>query len=103
MSIPVNEQETLVNFMRSDDYMIVYTSDSTQMTKLDRKVKEYPDTWELIETIRDQENKIVAKKYKAPKKLFSLRNSVKTGKGGNPNAGEALRKWREKKQLEKTE
>ena len=102
MSIPVTEQETVVNFLRSEDYMIIYTSDSTQMTKLDRKVKEHPDTWKLIETIRDRDKNIVGKKYKAPKKLFSWRNETSKRSGSNnPNAGEALRKYREQKKMEK--
>ena len=37
MSIPVNEQETTVSFCRSDNYAVIYTSDSTVMTKLDKK------------------------------------------------------------------
>ena len=81
MSIPINEQETSIQFDRADDRMTVYTSDSTQMTKLDKKVKNYPGTWSLKEEIKDiKELDIVARNisdlqgiefFTALKRLFS--------------------------------
>ena len=95
MSIILQEQETVVNFGRTDDYAIIYTSDSTQMTKLDKKVKENSDVWSVVEEIKDRQGNLVGKKYKAPKKLISFRSTISTRTGGNPNAGEALKKRRE--------
>ena len=94
------EQETVVNFGRQDEDMSVYTSDKTMMTKLDKKVKAYPDTWRLVETIKDMKGEVVGKRYTAPKKLCSLRNNTVTHASnprGNPNAAEALKQWRENK------
>ena len=39
MALPVHEQETNIIFMRNSDMAVIYTSDSTTMTKLDKKVK----------------------------------------------------------------
>lgn len=36
MSIPVNEQETVVQFSRDSDVCSIWTSDTTIMTKLDK-------------------------------------------------------------------
>ena len=96
MSIPTNEQETVINFSRSDETAVVYTSDATVMTKLDKKVKNHPNTWSVIEEIKDMNHQLVAKKYKVNKKMISFRNE-KTTRPSNPNAGEALKRWREEK------
>lgn len=99
MSISVDEQETSINYLRSEKSMIIYTSDSTQMTSLDKKVKNHPDTWSIINVIKDQKGDVVAKEYKAPKQMLTFRNE-KSHRTGNPNAGEGLRKWRENKKKE---
>ena len=36
MALPVHEQETNIIFMRNSDMAVIYTSDSTTMTKLDK-------------------------------------------------------------------
>ena len=77
MNVPVEEQETVVNYSRSGQYAEVYTSDSTVMTKLDRRVKQSSD-WELIKTERFQDGSIAAKVYRCPKKLVSFRGSMST-------------------------
>lgn len=103
MPIPADEQETVVNYSRSDKYMSVYTSDSTQMTKLDKKVKNYPDTWSINEIIKDKDGNVVGKIYSAPKKMLSFRNekNKSDGRVGNPNGTEALKKWREEQRNKK--
>lgn len=102
MSIPKNEQETSVSYGRDDEKMSIYTSDSTVMTKLDKRVKEYPDTWVCVKEIHDMYGDLVAKIYEAPKEMLSFR-SEKSKRTGNPNGGEALRKWREEqKRLKET-
>lgn len=103
--LAVEEQETVINFSRQDKDMSVYTSDKTMMTKLDKKVKNYPDTWSVVEIMKDRNGEIVGKRYTALKKLCSLRNEQnKQGEktAGNPNAAEALKKWRES-QKQKTD
>lgn len=47
-SVSVSEQETNINYMRDEDYAIVYTSDTTQMTRLDKLCKNNPDMYSLI-------------------------------------------------------
>ncbi len=94
MGIPTDEQETTIGYERTGKYLFIYTSDSTQMTLLDKKVSNYPESWQLIEVIKDQSGNVVAKKYRASKNLLTLRNE-KSKRSGNPNAGEALKRWRE--------
>lgn len=99
MSISVDEQETSIGYLRSENCMFIYTSDSTQMTILDKKVANYPESWSTIEIIKDKDGNIVGKKYKANKKLLTFRNE-KSHRTGNPNAGEGLKKWRENRKKE---
>lgn len=102
MSIPMDEQETSIQYDRTGKYMYVYTSDSTQMTILDKKVENHPDTWMLTEEIKDKSGNIVGKKYKADKKMLTFRNE-KGHRTGNSNAGEGLKKWREEQKKKKEE
>lgn len=98
MGVMFEEQETVINIMRTDDYAEIYTSDSTMMTKLDKCVAENPDEWKIIrqDTVL---GKIVAKTYICPKKFISFRKHRSTG--GNMGNIDALKRWRE--QNKKTE
>lgn len=66
MAIPTDEQETVVQYDRNGDTMTIYTSDLTQMTRLD---KIYP---------RHKEHKnggeVVAVEYVTDKGLLSYRS-----------------------------
>ena len=73
MSVALREQETSVNFLREENFMIIYTSDTTMMTKLNRLVSESPE-YTVVEDIFDREHNLVARKYKAPKKLLTFRS-----------------------------
>ena len=42
-SVPVYEQETHISYMRDEQIAKVYTSDTTQMTRYDKLVKQFPD------------------------------------------------------------
>ena len=55
MALPVHEQETNIIFMRNSDMAVIYTSDSTTMTKLDKKVKSVNSEWKLKEIHRLQD------------------------------------------------
>ncbi len=68
----LEEQETVINYGRTDDYLTLWTSDQTVMTKID-KLK----AWELVKT-ETSDGKIYAKEYRAPKKLLSFRSKTKT-------------------------
>jgi hypothetical protein len=47
-TVAVAEQETHVNFMRDEDFATIYTSDTTQMTRLDKLCKTSPEMYSLI-------------------------------------------------------
>lgn len=49
MTVPINEQETHVYYMRDEKFAKVYTSDSTQITRFDKLCKTNPDMYTLIE------------------------------------------------------
>lgn len=46
-SVPIYEQETHISYMRDEDIAKVYTSDTTQMTKFDKRCKDFPDMWKI--------------------------------------------------------
>lgn len=48
-SLSISEQETSVLYMRDEDFATIYTSDTTQMTKLDKLCENSPDYYSLIE------------------------------------------------------
>ena len=48
-SVSLDEQETTINFCRDTDIAAVYTSDTTVMTKLDRKCREFPDVYRVVQ------------------------------------------------------
>lgn len=47
-SVPVYEQETHIFYMRDELFAKVYTSDTTQMTKFDKRCKDFPDMWKCV-------------------------------------------------------
>lgn len=47
-SVPVYEQETHISYMRDEQFAKVHTSDTTQMTKLDKRCKDFPDMWKCV-------------------------------------------------------
>ena len=49
LSVGIEEQETHISYMRDESFAKVYTSDSTQMTRLDKLCKTNPDMYKLIE------------------------------------------------------
>ena len=47
-SVPVYEQETHISYMRDEEFAKVYTSDTTQVTKFDKRCKDFPDMWTCV-------------------------------------------------------
>lgn len=47
-SVPIFEQETHISYMRDEQFAKVYTSDTTQMTKFDKRCKDFPDMWTCV-------------------------------------------------------
>lgn len=67
MFVNLEEQETVINFSRTEDKAILYTSDRTWMTKMDKLVKSNPKMFKVVE-----ENEI-SKRYEFPKSLLTVR------------------------------
>ena len=73
-SIPTQEQETTINFSRTDNTCIVWTSDKTVMTKLDR-LCDTSDNYEVIR-VGKVDGAIVDKEYQIKdKSLISFRSA----------------------------
>lgn len=73
MGISIEEQETVIQFNRTDVGATIYTSDSTMITKLDKMCVSAPENYKLdrTETI---DGKVIAKFYKlADKTRISFR------------------------------
>lgn len=74
MGIPVNEQETVINYQRSGSLASIYTTDSTVITKLNKCVEANPVEWKVTKTHKIQ-GEIVGYTYECPKKYASFRKS----------------------------
>ncbi len=71
MSLSIDEQEIHINASRDEDFAIAYCSDSTWITKFDNLVKKSPDLFKVV-TEND-----VSKTYQFPKRLISIRSTIK--------------------------
>ena len=49
VSVSIDEQETHISYMRDESYAKVYTSDSTQITRLDKLCRTNPNMYKTIE------------------------------------------------------
>ena len=77
--ISPDEQETVIQYNRNDDYMTIYTTDSTVMTKLDKCLES--GNYEVIEEHKLQgSSRIIGKTYKAKKKFLSFRTANRVNK-----------------------
>lgn len=75
--ISLDEQETVIQFNRTDKYATICTSDSTIMTKLDKLCVSAPDNYKLIRT-ETVDGKVVTKFYLlADKTRVSFRREKK--------------------------
>lgn len=91
MSIPTNEQETVIQYDRNGETMTIYTSDSTQMTRLDKIYQRHKE--------HRQAGEVIAVEYVVDKGLLSYRS--KRGKRvltdvEKARLTERLQAWREK-------
>ena len=99
MSVMIEEQETTISIYRDSDTAEIYTSDSTMIAKLDKRVRENPDVWKCVrvETMGGGAE-VVAKWYECPKRLISFRSTITHN--NRPGNGDALRMWRESQKAE---
>ena len=78
--ISLEEQETVVNFYRTDRRMSIYTSDQTMITKLMKLLKKSEQNGEAgYMLVREEKmnGRVVAIEVSAPKHLLSLRTPKK--------------------------
>ena len=73
----LEEQETTINFSRTQDAVDVWTSDKTVMTKLDKLCNSAPDFYKLIAEHKAQDDigAIMSKEYRiSDKRMLSFRS-----------------------------
>ncbi len=76
MGMILCEQETTINFMRESGQAVIYTSDTTMITRLDKLVEsEAAPHWKLKENHYSQDGELVAKTYITAKRLISFRGN----------------------------
>ena len=76
MNIPVNEQETVVNFTRGSNEARIYTTDTTVLTKLHKLISRNSKDWKLVSQDRDSvDHDVIAETYSCPKSLVSFRTA----------------------------
>lgn len=93
-SVPVNEQETSVLYMRDESFASIYSSDSTQITRLDKLCKINPDMYKCIE-----DNGISKRYICKDKSLISFRSKKRElTEEQKKLAGERMRKYHEDKE-----
>ncbi len=92
-SLPINEQETHISFMRDESFARIYTSDSTQITRLDKLCKNNPTIYSVLEDTGYGKSYICNDKtlisFRAKKRVISDEQKAA--------AGERMRKYRKKR------
>lgn len=90
-SVPIEEQETYINFMRDEPFATICTSDSTQITRLNKLCAANPDVYSLV----GEDG--AYKRYKCmDKSLVSLRSKKikrEMTEEQKREAGERMRKY----------
>lgn len=103
MGLSLMEQETSISFDRTSNKCIIYTSDSTVMTKLDKLVENSPQ-WKLKEEHFSREHELVGKTYETHKRLISFRKDfVVMSEENRQAAAERARRVFHKDKSEKEE
>lgn len=104
MSVHVNEQETVINFMRDSDKAIIYTSDTTMLTRLHKLVEKNPKEWKQIDQGKSN-GEIVSETFECPKKLISFRSSTASRvmtEEQRKAARERMKEWLKSKERSET-
>ena len=76
--VSADEQETTINFSRTDKEAEVYTSDNTVLTKIKNMFSSDDCEWKLKNVVKDKKGNVVSVFFSVPKKHISLR--AKTAK-----------------------
>lgn len=92
-SIPIFEQETHISYMRDESSAKIYTSDSTQITRLDRLCKESPDMYMCLGETQNGKSYLLK-----DKSLVSLRKLKRQMTDEQKRlAAERMKKWQQDK------
>lgn len=77
MGVPLADQETVIQFSRNSDEVTIWTSDSTVMTKMDKRCKKSPEYYECIRIDYFQDDGSVSSKtyILKDKNMLSFRQS----------------------------
>lgn len=94
-NIPLDEQETVIHFMRGEDFATISTTDSTMITKMDKLCRSNPDMYWLKSD--DGYSKI----YKCrDKSMISLRSKKReVTEEQRKAAGERMKKYQATKNI----
>ena len=71
--VSADEQETTINYSRTDKEAEVYTSDNTVLTKIKNIFSSDDCEWKLKNVVKDKKGNVVSVFFSVPKKLISLR------------------------------
>lgn len=77
-NVPLEEQETIIHFMRNDKHATIYTTDSTTKTKLDKLCEAAPDYYKPIKVDYIKGEACGVLYELADKSMVSLRKGKKT-------------------------
>lgn len=72
VGVDVEEQETIISFLRGDEEIMIYTSDNTTLTKLRKLAEKGKKQYQVVQ-VYYIEGEPVGVKVKAPKRCLSLR------------------------------
>lgn len=107
MGLSIAEQETSISIMRDSDICMIYTSDTTVMTKLDKLAEsEKAPHWKEKEEHRLQNGELIGKTYETHKRLISFRADITTREMTDEQreaAAERMKGWQDRKRKEKLE
>ena len=73
MGLMIEEQETHINFSRNDERVIVYTSDATTMTRLNKLIGLQGTEWKLECEAKLRTGEVIGRTYSCPVSLISFR------------------------------
>lgn len=84
MGIPKEEQETVITWMRDEEYATVFTSDRTIMTKMNNRCRDNPNQYKHVND--DYCNgELSGSTYTMPKKMITFRTGVSKNNPQNQN------------------
>lgn len=73
MGLQIEEQETHINFSREDARAVIYTSDTTMMTKFNKLINLADTEWRLESESKLANGEVVSKTYSCPVEFVSFR------------------------------